>query len=179
MDLQLARDAVHVLLRLAVARAERFGALLRLAEQTADALLFRLVQRFQLHQQPGEHRADLAHVAHFDLIERRLRKIGDVFLRRRAVLDDNVRVAQVDLPGKIRHRLLLRLGEVGKLRTCLGCGLLELGLGLYLRGGRLVQIGGQGELGDLLFIHDVILLYFVSKSRPPLSPSAAIIFSMT
>ena len=117
---QLGSNFIDVCLRLAVLCLHLLRAHLRLAEKTRDALLFRFVHALELDDKARHHVADFAKVARLDLGERRLRKIGNVLLRRRTVLQHLRRVGQIDLLGKRQHRLLLRRAQHRKIRSCLG-----------------------------------------------------------
>ena len=120
---QLPGDAVDVDLGRGEAGLELLGIDLCLAEQARDALLFRLLERFELHEQAGEHRADLAEIAGLDLGQRGVGEVRDVLLRGRAVLEHLLRVFQIDLLREAQHGLLLGRGEGGKVRPGLRRGL--------------------------------------------------------
>ena len=154
MVFQLARDLIHILLRDGVFRLRLLNGFICLGEPARDALLLRLVERFQLHEQSGHHVADLPHVAGLHLGERRLGKVRDVLLRGGAVLQDLIGICQVDLTRERRHGLLLLRGEHGQVRAGLGRGLGLLQQIRFLRG-RLcrVEIGGQRQCWDLMFFH--------------------------
>ena len=83
---QLGSNFIDICLCLAVLCLHLLRAHLRLAEKTCDALLFRFVHALELDDKARHHVADFAEVARLDLGERRLRKIGNVLLRRRTVL---------------------------------------------------------------------------------------------
>ena len=172
---QLPGDAVDIDLRRREAALHLLGVDLCLAEQARDALLFRLVHRLELDEQAGEHIADLAQIAGFDLGQRRVGEICDVLLCGSAVFEDLLRVFQIDLLREGQHGLLLLLGERGKIGACLRRGLCfrdEIRFLFDLRLRLRVQIRRQGELGNV-FVHNLFLLYlFVPFMQNPFCSSA-------
>ena len=158
---QFAGDAVDVDLRRGVAALHLFRVDLRLAEQSGNALLLRLVHCLEFDEKAGEHRANLTEIAGLDLGQRCVGKICDVLLSGRAVFQNLLRIFQVDLLGEGQNCLLFLRRECREIRAGLRRGLrlgneilFLLDLRLRLR----VQIRRQGKLGDV-FVHSLFLLY--------------------
>ena len=147
--LQYLDDAVHVGLRLGIAGLHGLQLAALFLEQPGQALLLRLAEGLQLAHQLAEGIAHLAQVLRFHVAQGAFRERGDVLLGRRAILQHQVGVGDVDLLCKVIHHLPLRLAEHGfvdlhGVGLPLGLGGLLGGLGLLL-----VGVGLQGQAGGL------------------------------
>ena len=156
-------DAVHIGLRLGIAGLHDLQLVALFLEQPGQALLLRLAKGLQLAHQLAEGVAHLAQVLSSNVAQGAFREGGDVLLGRRAVLQYQVRVGDVDLLGKVVHHLPLRLGEhrfvdLHSVGLPLGLGgllgslsLLLVGVGLQSQAGGLggggSGVGGEGQLG--------------------------------
>ena len=172
MILQILGDLVHIGLYLAVACLESLDLLTSLFEQPLQSLgLFKGGKALQLHHETAQILADLAQILVAHVAQRTLGEGGDALLRRCAVLQDLIGVADVDLLGKLvdgglfflcqhavvqHHRLyhLFLLGDGGSGRCFGGQG----------QGGHLHShgiIGGQGQLRHHILGHSKFFLSVV------------------
>ena len=177
MLLQLPGDLVHVGLHLGVLGLHGLQLATRLFEEAEEPLLLLfLAEALQLHHQLAEGLAHLSQVLGAHRVQGVLRKAGHVLLGRRAVLQDQVGVRQVDLLGKRLHRLFLRVVQqvlVQPHRRRLRLGGLRCGGGGRCRvqsqlGHRIRPAGIQGQFRHhaLLVCHCVILHHSIIHSLP-------------
>ena len=111
MLFQLRDDAVDACLRLAVLCAHDVQLVLLLLEGAEQPLLLLLAEALDLNDKARKRFADLAEILVPHGGERIFRERGNALLRRRAVVQNQIGVVDVNLPGKFLDRLLLRVRE--------------------------------------------------------------------
>ena len=140
MALQRADDLHHVLLDLVVAGLELDDVVAGLLEQAEEAALLALVhvKALELGDQVGQHVGDGAGVLGLHVLQNLVGELGNLHLRRVAVLEHGLAVGDVDALDEREHGGLLLRGEVVKVQ------------GVVLRGDGLhrlfLRLGGSGGL---------------------------------
>jgi hypothetical protein len=155
MFFQQGRDLVDVDLRLGIAGLDVLDLVLTLAEETAEQplLLIGILGALELCDQISQQIADLAEILGGNILQGVVREIGDLLLRRRAVLQDDIGFRDVDLLRELIDRLLFRVAQL--LISVALLGGLELGF-LHFTGIRIAMFRFEFLQSCLLLGTDLI-----------------------
>ena len=113
MPLQHLDNFIHVCLCLGILCLQSRNIVFLLLEKAKNAALFLLSKVFQFSHQSGQILANFTKIFGAYFGQRTFRKPGNILLRRRSILKDQIRIGHVDFFRKIRHDLPLRFRQHG------------------------------------------------------------------